>query len=167
MGSGTMESTSSYGLTLENITCETFLGVCHGEGSGTSNKGDENFTTFWKGEVMRFTDMQNGQHLRTLYVRGGERHGPSTYVYNNNEDQVVNYMTTDGFVTTGGGGYHEEAFFEGQGVPNWHALYNWCDYTTIYPVYSFSEHNHVFTGRSQLGTHCTYDPDVDSLTKAK
>ena len=138
-GSGTMPSTSGYGFTLEDITCDTWVGVCHGAATGTSNKGDENRTTFWKGEVMHFIDFEDGHHLRTKYLRGGDRNGPEWWYIG--EDHYSNRMTSDGYVTGEGRCTSAEecsrtSFYTEDGEPNWPALYNWCPNVTTYPVWN-------------------------------
>ena len=163
MGTLSLPSVRGYSSDIYDVTCETLAGQCHGEGTGNrEGYGEEFALTFWHGSLIHFTKWRWNFNERTMYLRYGRRHGPEFWRYGdkhyrnrmwtfNNQSGDREFKPEEGFGETA-------AFFDINGEPNWPALYNWCDYV---PNNSWSN------PYARFGNTCTYDPEVDSLTKSK
>ena len=94
--------------------------------------------------------------MDVIHLRNGRRHGPEfgDYGYKYNRMWTNGSQTGAKYYYGSEPDYQEAPFFDEVGLPNWTALYNWCDYVP-YPS----------TQHRNYGNTCTYDPAVDELTK--
>ena len=142
---------------MDNVTCETLAGECHGHATG-SYPEKEFEMTFWHGEPISITRFEPNGYVDVIHLRGPwTRHGPEFTQWRT--DYFSNRMWTHGSQTGDQMFYETEPnkeapFFDERGKPRWEALYNWCDYVPDPPA----QH-------ARWGNICTYDPAVDSLTK--